>query len=415
MTFGAAALKSWKLKPLGQIADVRGGGTPSKENPAFWAGDIPWVSPKDMKTRKIVSSIDCITTEAIKNSATSLIPKGSILIVVRSGILARTVPMGITTRDLTVNQDIKAICPKRELDSQFLLYFMEKSESDLLKFVTRGATVHRIESDRIKNLVVPLPLLPEQRRVVAILDESLAGLETMRSQAEKNLHNAHDLFQSELQSALTPHPRGWREKALDEVADSNCTLSYGIVQPGTEVPQGLPIVRPTDLVAKVITLQGLKRIDPKLADGYRRTTLLGGELLLCVRGSTGMVSVAAPELAGANVTRGIVPVRFKPTEISADFGYYLMRSTQIQNQIREKTYGTALMQINIRDLRNIALSFPPLAEQQEIATKLDTVALDTQSLASVYTRKLACIAELKQSLLQKAFSGQLTSSESLAA
>lgn len=165
--------------------------------------------------------------------------------------------------------------------------------------------------------------------------------------------------------------KGWEVKTLEEVADSDCSISYGIVQPGDEFADGLPVVRPTDLTTKVIELDHLKRIDPKLAVGYQRTTLHGGELLLCVRGSTGTVSIASEALSGANVTRGIVPIRFNKTLMSPAFGYYLMITDQVQSQIREKTYGAALMQINIRDLRNILLTYPPLPEQQRIVGILD--------------------------------------------
>jgi len=110
-----------------------------------------------------------------------------------------------------------------------------------------------------------------------------------------------------------------------------------------------------------------------------------------------------------------VPIRFNRAELAPYFGYYLIRSEEVQSQIREKTYGTALMQINIRDVRNIALCFPSLKEQQRIAAELDMFAAETQNLESLYARKLATIAELKQSLLQKAFSGQLSASERVAA
>jgi len=158
---------------------------------------------------------------------------------------------------------------------------------------------------------------------------------------------------------------------------------------------------------KIITLDGLKRIDPKLADGYRRTTLRGGELLLCVRGSTGVVSVTAPELAGANVTRGIVPIVFNTALLQQDFGYFLITSGAVQSQIREKTYGAALMQINIGDLRKIVVSFPPLKEQKEMAVKLVKLSGETQRLESIYQRKLAALDDLKKSLLHQAFSGEL--------
>jgi type I restriction enzyme S subunit len=194
---------------------------------------------------------------------------------------------------------------------------------------------------------------------------------------------------------------------LESVAADDCSLSYGIVQPGNDVEGGLPVVRPVDLTRNVITLDGLKRIDPELALGYERTKLQGGELLLCVRGTTGTVSIAAPELEGGNVTRGIVPIRFKSDRVIPSFGYHLIKSGGVQSQIRERTYGAALMQINIGDLRNIKVKIPPLSEQNELAERLDNLRKGAAHLQSLYTRKLAALDELKQSLLQRAFSGQL--------
>jgi len=133
----------------------------------------------------------------------------------------------------------------------------------------------------------------------------------------------------------------------------------------------------------------------------------GDELLLCVRGATGLVSVASEELEGANVTRGIVPIRFDQSRISQQFGYYVLSSLPFQDQIREKTYGAALMQINIRDLRNIVLSFPPLNEQEKIVANLNALSTETQRLESIYQQKLAVLDELKRSLLHQAFTGQL--------
>jgi type I restriction enzyme S subunit len=249
--------------------------------------------------------------------------------------------------------------------------------------------------------------LAEQQRIVGLLDEAFEGLATAKANADKNLQNARALFESHLQSVFTQRGPGWVENKLEDIADADCSLSYGIVQPGEEFDEGMPIVRPTDLTTKVIRLGGLKRIDPKLAGGYKRTALQGGELLLCVRGSTGVVSIASPELAGANVTRGIVPIRFNRSLLLPEFGFYLISGGPVQTQIREKTYGTALMQINIRDLRLISLSIPPLKEQKTIAAKLDSLHEETQRLARLYERKHAALEALKKSLLHRAFTGQL--------
>jgi type I restriction enzyme S subunit len=271
-----------------------------------------------------------------------------------------------------------------------------------------GAVGHkRVSKEFIEAYPIPIPPLAEQQRIVGILDEAFAGIARAKANAEQNLQNARALFESHLQAVFSQRGEGWVQKPFEKVVHVDCSLSYGIVQPGEEYANGLPIVRPTDLGAGTIYLDGLKRINPKIAGGYNRTTLQGHELLLCVRGSTGVVSKAAPELAGGNVTRGIVPIRFDSKLITQDFGYYLIRSETVQSQIREKTYGTALMQINIRDLRVLELSLPPIKEQTSLVEKLDALSEETRSLAAIYERKLAALEELKKSLLHQAFSGEL--------
>jgi type I restriction enzyme S subunit len=290
----------------------------------------------------------------------------------------------------------------------FLLHFIN---SPLAKqqFTKRlkGIGVPNLHLEEIREVEIPVPPLAEQQRIVGLLDEAFEGLATAKANAEKILQNARALFESHLQSVFTQRGPGWVETTLEEVVDEDCTLSYGIVQPGNDYPGGLPVVRPTDLTVKAITLDGLKRIDPKLADGYRRTTLRGKELLLCVRGSTGVISITTPELAGANVTRGIVPIVFEPSRIRQDFGYFLMTSEAVQSQIRAKTYGAALMQINIGDLRKISVSFPPLKQQGKMASELDALSAETQRLTSLYERKLAALEALKKALLHQAFAGEL--------
>lgn len=167
------------------------------------------------------------------------------------------------------------------------------------------------------------------------------------------------------------------------------------------------MVRPTDLQTRIVSLSGLKRIDPSLAEGYKRTKLLGDELLLCVRGSTGTLSVASKALAGSNVTRGIVPIRFDPTVVNQEFGYYLLKSKNVQDQIRAATYGAALMQINIRDLRKISLPVPSVDVQACLIKKLNRLSVEIERLKGIYTRKMVAVSELKQALLQKAFAGEL--------
>lgn len=270
-----------------------------------------------------------------------------------------------------------------------------------------GATMPNLSNGSLSDLRVMVPSLDEQRRIVAVLDKAFADIATATANTQKNLINARALLESTIEGMLAKIPN-CRTVSLLDAADSTCSLSYGIVQPGEELDGGLPIVRPTDLRQKFITGENLKSIDPSLAASYKRTTLRGDDLLLCVRGTTGTLSIATPELAGGNVTRGIVPIRFDPDVLSQELGYFLLRSASAQAQIKAATYGTALMQINIGDLKKLELRVPKVEDQSQLADRLNSAQSSIEGLIEIQETKLATFSELKQSLLQKAFAGELT-------
>ena len=122
----------WEVKRLKFSVRMFGGGTPAKDDPEYWSGDIPWVSPKDMGPHFIDDAEDHITEVAIRESATRLVPPGSVLVVVRSGILKHTIPVGITTVDVALNQDLKALLPSGELEARYLAYFIQGFQPALL-------------------------------------------------------------------------------------------------------------------------------------------------------------------------------------------------------------------------------------------------------------------------------------------
>ncbi len=196
--------EGWAVKSIDEICTISGGGTPSKAVAEYWRGDIPWVSPKDMKSEEIVDSIDHVSPRAIQESATSLIQPGAVLIVVRSGILARTIPLAVAGAQVAINQDIKALSPHTLVDSRFMFLQLLARTPDLLAFVSRGATVHRLGTEFIRGLKVVLPPLHEQQRIVAILDEAFAAIATAKANAEKNLENTKRLNHGILDTVFSP-------------------------------------------------------------------------------------------------------------------------------------------------------------------------------------------------------------------
>src|SRR5215213_2058859 len=158
----------YELVELGEVCKSYSGGTPSKDNVEFWGGDIPWISPKDMKSDYISDSQDKITSKAVEKSATKVVPANTLLCVVRSGILAHSFPVGITQREVAFNQDIIALrCDANRLEPKFLFYLFKVRASQIISVsVKRGGTVHSFHSGFFKEYRIPLPPLSVQKEIV---------------------------------------------------------------------------------------------------------------------------------------------------------------------------------------------------------------------------------------------------------
>ena len=221
--------------------------------------------------------------------------------------------------------------------------------------------------------------------------------------------NAQQLRNSILQELIHPQ-EGWIERELKDIVDAQCPISYGIVQQGDHIENGVPVVRPVDLHDKYVRRVGLKCTTKEISNSYSRTILNGNEILLCVRGTTGILALATEEIKGCNVNRGIVPLFFQ-SNYDKFFVYYQLLSPFVQQAIAENTTGSALKQINIKELRSIKLYLPPLAEQKRIVAKIEELLpkVEEYGKAQDALNKLneELPEKLKKSVLQEAIEGLL--------
>lgn len=204
----------WVTASINDVATSSGGSTPSKSDPSYWTdGDIPWVSPKDMKTFDVRSSEDLVTEKAL--ARLTKIPVDSVLMVVRSGILARTLPVAINAVPVTINQDMRAFVPEKEIDPKFVAWQLIADEREILSACSKdGTTVASIEGPALSAFPLKIAPASEQTRIVAKLEELLsdldAGVAELKAAQRKLASLRQSLLKAAVEGALTADWRAAR-------------------------------------------------------------------------------------------------------------------------------------------------------------------------------------------------------------
>ncbi len=195
--------ESWEWCRLKNIGKITGGGTPSKHIKRFWNGDIPWISPKDMKSEYIHDSELKITQLGIEKSSAKLIEKNSLLLVGRSGILKRKLPVAINLVPCTVNQDMKVLIPFKPLLIKYLQIMMMGMEKIILKDLVKfGMTVHSLKYSEFEIYPFPVPPLKEQKEIVKKIEKFFKICDELETQIDSSKANSEMLIQAVLKEAF---------------------------------------------------------------------------------------------------------------------------------------------------------------------------------------------------------------------
>ena len=298
------------------------------------------------------------------------------------------------------------IRPTASLNAEYLYYFLSRASFRAEGARSMGGAVghQRVTKEFIESYPVPVPPLPEQQRIVAILDEAFEGLALAAANAEKNLKNARELFDGSLRSAFSENQDG---APLSELA---CEITDGDHMPPPKASTGIPFITISDIVKETRKISLVNTF--KVPESYyhnlkpnRRPRI--GDVLYTVTGATLGIPVLVDKEEKFCFQRHIGLIRPKQ-DTDSRWLSYAMLSPQVFDQATAGSTGAAQKTVSLTVLRNIRLPRIPLSKQRVIASRLKEVEAQTTSLKSVYRRKLARLDELKQSLLTKAFAGDLT-------
>lgn len=358
--------KGWEYKRFDEVFDLQMGKTPDRKNPEYFGGNNVWVSIRDLGDKEIADSNEHITDLAVSNSNIRKVKRGTVIMSFKLTVGK----CGIAATDLYTNEAIMAFNTKESFDinSSFLYYYLQCYHWVGSNKAVMGTTLNKAT---ISKQYISIPPLSTQLAIVSELDK-INELIRLKKEQLKDFDNLAQSLFYEMFGDPVENEKGWEVKKLNEIVSDNCSISYGIVQPGDGVENGVPVVRPVDMTKTFVSRKGLKNTTKEISDSYKRTILKGNEILMCVRGTTGLISMATPELQGCNVTRGIAPIECGPI-CDKWFIFYQFLNPAIQHHIAEYTRGITLKQINMKDVRNIPLCLPPLSLQRLFAQRIEQI------------------------------------------
>lgn len=488
----SALPKGWTQEPLAKLGTWTGGGTPSTTNADFWTnGTIPWVSPKDMKQRRITTAQDSITEAAVRASTTNLIPENSVMLVTRSGILRHSLPVATNTQPVTLNQDMKALTPLEALLPDYLYFAFRRYERDILHGCCKGGTtVQSIEAPRLMAFEIPVPPLAEQRRIVgkveelfSELDEGVANLKQARAQlavyrqallkhafeghltadwrtthapepesadqllarihAEREERYQDDLrawnnrkgkgdlirdgeiltkprkpkapyrLDSDEEAKLTELPSSWKWMTFESLSSpaqrSIQSGPFGSSLKHSEFSEEGILVIGIDNVQKGYFSKGSQnRIPPKTYERLRKYSARPHDVLMTVMATVGRCCSVPADLETAIITKHVYRTSPNLRLVSPSFVVSaLLGCPATVKAVEKDKVGQTRPGINGDILKWLPIPLPPLEEQEEIMRNVSASLEGVDALEADIDLNLQKAEALRQSILKKAFAGEL--------
>ncbi|MBS0178610.1 MAG: restriction endonuclease subunit S [Nitrospira sp.] len=404
----------WQTKRLGELAELRGRigwrGLTAKE---YTKTGPLFLSVHSLNYGDYVDFRDAfhISEGRYTESPEIMLRRDDVLICKDGAGIGKLGIVGELPDRTTINSSLLMIRSGKSILPKFLYrcltspYFQNIVQSRL-----SGATTPHLYQRDITEFPIVLPPLPEQQRIVGILDEAFYGLARATANAEQNLQNARPLFESHLQSVFTQRGKGWEEKRLEEVLGVQPQNGWS-PPAANHADSGTPVLTLSAVTGFVFRSEKIK-FTSAVTDSRARYWVRNGDFLI-TRSNTaelvGHVAIASGIEKPTIYPDLIMRMNPDPAKAVTEFLYYQMRTSALRKEISGRAQGAnpTMKKISNEAVRTLPIVVPPIREQHRVVAQLDSLAAETQRLESIYQQKLAALGELKKSLLHQAFSGAL--------
>ncbi len=376
--------KDWEIKKLGDVCEIARGGSPRpiKDYITMDEDGINWIKigDTDPSGKLIYTTSEKIKPAGLKKSR--YVEAGDFLL---SNSMSFGRPYILQTNGCIHDGWLVLKNYQKSLYLDFFYYLLlSPNVQKQFEIEAKGSTVRNLNTEIVSNINVSYPPLEEQKRIVKILDEKFAQLETIKTNAQTNLQNAKDLFQSQLTRAFSNTT--WEKKRLDEV----CSRIFAGGDKPQIVSKEISKTCQIPIFANAITDDGLY--------GYtNEATVFDKCLTISARGTIGFTCIRNKPFVPIVRLLVLIP----KDEINISYLKYGCDTLTITNT------GSSIPQLTVPMIKDYKIPLPPLSEQKHIVKELDTLSEKVCQLQEIYTKQIANCDELKQAYLQKAFEGEL--------
>lgn len=412
--------QGWVNTKLENIAKWGSGGTPSRKNPKFFEGEIPWVKTGDLGSKFLISVDEYINEEAIKNSSAKIFPSGSVALAMYGATIGKT---SILTINAATNQACAVGQPIDNITTTDYLYLLILNEKDNFISLGKGGAQPNISQTIIKAFEISLPPLAEQKEIVRVVESHLKLVDQIKSRLDALPKILEQFRQSVLASAVSGKlTEDWREnKKIDLTlwkelkAKDVCT----VVQSGST-----PRDNPFDQNGKVPFLKVYNIVNNKINFDYkpqyitnsihesklRRSIVLPNDVLMNIVGPPlGKIAIVTDQFSEWNINQAITLFRADPEYLSYKFLYYFLCEGSVVRSVTHDLKGSVgQVNISLTQCREAIINTPSIEEQLEIVTRVENLFALADQIESKIKNAQERVNLLTQSILAKAFRGELT-------
>lgn len=410
--------EGWVKSELDNILlTIIGGGTPSKAIPEYYQGDIPWMSVKDMNKHTLTDTIDHITNDAVENSSTNIIPAGTPIIATRMS-LGKIVTASF---DSTINQDLKALFLSSGVERNFFIHWY-RSQAQIIESLGTGTTVKGIRLEVLKALSINLPPFFEQKIIAEKLDTLLAQVDSTKARLEQIPQILKRFRQATLTVAIQGDlTKNWRIEnniinawTNQKASDLCIKVQSGSTPTGNPFEQNgkIPFLKVYNIVNQKIDFDYKPQFitDEVHRSKSKRSIAFPDDILMNIVGPPlGKIAILTDQYPEWNLNQAITLFRVDKEKLLSKFLYYVLCEGKLVRDVMHETKGiVGQINISLTQCREAIIPCPSLLEQHEIVRRVEQLFAYADTIEKQVNNALTRVNNLTQSILAKAFRGELT-------